>query len=82
MASVHVILNFVAIRAVTIWIHVGGGGGDNTTFSSTNTHTKTWLTSGQTMNRLVCDNVSDAARLTSLSTPIMNRLISDTCVFF
>ena len=27
MASVRVTLNFVAIRAVTIWIHVGGGGG-------------------------------------------------------
>ena len=27
MASVRVTLNFVAIRAVTIWIHVAGGGG-------------------------------------------------------
>ena len=27
MASVRVTLNFVAIRAVTIWIHVEGGGG-------------------------------------------------------
>ena len=27
MASVRATLNFVAIRAVTIWIHVGGGGG-------------------------------------------------------
>ena len=35
MASVRVTLNFVAIRAVTIWIHEGGGGGggDNTAFS-------------------------------------------------
>ena len=32
------------------------------------------------MNRLVCDNVSDAAPLTSLSTSVMYRLISDTCV--
>ena len=32
------------------------------------------------MNLLVCDNVSDAAPLTSLSTSVMYRLISDTCV--
>ena len=57
----------------------GGGGGNNTALAL---HTQTWLTSGQTMNQLVCANVSDAAPLTSLSTSVMYRLISDTCMCF
>ena len=48
---------------MTIWIRVGGGGGGGGYNTALALHTQTWLTSGRTMNQLVCDNVTDAAPL-------------------